>query len=133
MKKRVCKSLASFAVVIVLVAALAISSYAAVMSYVNVDLASNKTYALSSTFSAKSCYINSVTHNNSVSEQDMRVQFHYKSSGSWVYDVRIFLTPGSNASTTNSSIFLTNHTWRLGLSPRIEANKGVSGSGRAYY
>ena len=133
MKRTILKPIVSVALIFVLVVALSLSAYAAVMFYTSVDLAANQTNAVSSTFSAKECYISSTTHNNSVSTQDMRVQFHYKSGLSWVYDVRKFLAPGASASTTYSSYFLNDHTWRLGLSPKVESAKGVSGSGRAYY
>lgn len=132
MKKRFCKPLLTLFVVATFIVTLAINSYA-VNLFTSVDLEANKTYALSSNFSAKSCYIDGNTYNNPVSTQDMRAQFHYKSSGNWVYDVRIFLGAGQHASITNSSIFSANHTWRLGLSPKIESNKGVSGSGKAKF
>ena len=136
MKKKLRKIFSVFTMIVALLLTLVVSVSAMEMInyyYVTVDLAANKTYALSSTFSAKYSYIDANTYNNPISTQDMRAQFHYRSGLSWVYDERVFVAPGNNAPVKYSSVFSNNHTWRLGLSPKIENNKGVSGMGKAFY
>lgn len=99
----------------------------------SVSLAGNQTYSLSDTISAEQVYmVSGRTNNSQYSSQRMRAQCHYKMSvlSSWVYDARVFINIGSSLSqNTESSPIDAGAIWRLGLSPEIEENKGVTGNG----
>lgn len=98
----------------------------------SVNLATNKEYALSGNFKAKGSYISGSTSNSSSSKQRLRAHCHYKEGffSSWCYDKRVFIDPGKNLGTNTYSYKFENAVyWRLGLSPEVEKDKGVSGSG----
>lgn len=98
----------------------------------SVNLTKSQTYNLSGTIEAKQVYIKSTTSNSQSSTQRMRAQCQYKDGlfASWNYDVRVFIDQGKSLGSNKDSYkFATSVKWRLGLSPEVENDKGVTGSG----
>lgn len=124
------KSIISFVLAILLVASVFVIQVCAASASVN--LTKSQTYSLSGNFEANGVYITSTTSNSQSSTQNMRAHCHYKDGwlSSWNYDVRVFIAPGKSLGHNVASYsFAKPVKWRLGLSPQVENNKGVSGSG----
>lgn len=98
-----------------------------------VTISNNQTYSLSDSMQGYCVHILKTRTNNSKnSSQDLRAHCHYRTNifQSWSYDSRVFIAPGKSLlNDVSSTRFETVKYWRLGLSPRIESNKGVSGNG----
>lgn len=116
-----------------LVTILSIGTIAVSATEKSVILTANKTYSLSDTMSAYGVYmVKGRTNNSESSSQEMRAHCHYRTGilSGWQYDKRVFIKPGKALSTnTYSTKFESPVTWRLGLSPLEESERGVSGNG----